>query len=238
MTATGFCLLVVAKAPVPGQAKTRLSPPMTPHQAADIASASLLDTLAAVAATPNASPVVAMTGQLAAASRSAELRAALAPMYLLDQRGPTFADRLANAHTDTAALLPGLPIVQIGMDTPQVTADLLADLAALLTDADAVLGPAEDGGWWALGLRDPRHATALRDVPMSTPDTAQHTLDALRRTNLTPHIAPTLSDVDTFADAIRVARAAPGKHFPAAVHAATHPTDTVGAHTTTPTYCE
>lgn len=220
MTGKPFCLLVVAKAPVPGQAKTRLSPPVTPRQAADIAAASLLDTLAAVAATPNAIPVVALTGRLADACRATELRAALAPMRTLTQRGHTFADRLANAHADTAALLPGVPVVQIGMDTPQVRPDLLAGTAALLADADAVLGPADDGGWWALGLREPLHANALRDVPMSRPDTGQRTLAALRHAALVARTAPTLSDVDTFADATRVARDTPGAHFAAAVDVA------------------
>ena len=68
------------------------------------------------------------------------------------------------------------------MDTPQVTPELLGALRpARLTDADAVLGPAVDGGWWALGLRDRAHARVLASVPMSTPDTGRLTLAALRR---------------------------------------------------------
>lgn len=212
-----FCLLVVAKAPVPGLAKTRLTPPASPAQAAEIAAAALLDTLDAVAATPGAVPVVAMTGDLAAAARAAELRAALAPLTVLPQRGNDFGARLAHAHADAAAACPGLPIVQIGMDTPQLGPDLLADTAALLADADAVLGPAEDGGWWALGLRDPRRAAALRDVPMSRSDTGALTLAALA--GCSTAIGATLSDVDTLADALRVADLVPRGRFAAAVAA-------------------
>lgn len=215
-----FCLLVVAKAPVPGLAKTRLTPPATPRQAAEIAAAALLDTLDAVRRTPRAVPVVALTGDLGQACAEAELRSALARTTVLPQRGDGFADRLANAHADVADRYPGLPVVQIGMDTPQVTPELLAGTAALLHDGDIVLGPAEDGGWWSLGLRDPRRAAALRDVPMSRGDTAARTLAALARRGTDAMITATLSDVDTIDDAFRLATAIPDSRFAAAVSAA------------------
>lgn len=212
-----FCLLVVAKAPVPGFAKTRLCPPATPEQAAEIAAAALLDTLDAVAATPGAVPVVAMTGELGAAARSAELAHALWPMRVIRQRGDDFAERLVNAHQDAA--VPGLPILQIGMDTPQVTPDLLAKAAELLTTGhEAVLGPAADGGWWALGLGDPAAAKVLNGVPMSRADTGQRTLAALTGAGLRTTELDELSDVDTMADARRVAGSCGGR-FAAAVQA-------------------
>ncbi len=223
--ATPFCLLVVAKAPVPGLAKTRLTPPATPWQAAEIAAAALLDTLDEVLATPGAIPVVALTGALDDAVRRTALRARLTAIEVIEQRGVTFADRLANAHADAGARCPGLPIVQIGMDTPQVTADLLAATAAALTgtdpetgvERDAVLGRAEDGGWWVLGLRDPASAALLREVPMSTPDTFSHTRLALTGHGLRVGTTVELSDVDIMADAIRVAEATPGSRFATAV---------------------
>jgi glycosyltransferase A (GT-A) superfamily protein (DUF2064 family) len=112
------------------------------------------------------------------------------------------------------------------MDTPQVGADLLADAAArlcgegLLCEAvDAVLGPATDGGWWALGLRDPRVATAVATVPTSRADTGARTLAALRAAGLRVGLLPELTDVDTAADAITVSTAAAGTRFAAAVAA-------------------
>jgi uncharacterized protein len=212
-----FCLLVVAKAPVPGLAKTRLTPPATPQQAAAIAAASLVDTLTAVLRTPGAVPVVAMTGDLGLACDAARLRTMLSPVLVVEQRGDGFGDRLANAHADAATLCPGLPVLQIGMDTPQVTPALLADTAALLAERPTVLGPAEDGGWWALGLRDPLRARVLRDVPMSRDDTAALTLAALADGRGDTAIAPTLSDVDSMADALRVAALAPHGRFASAV---------------------
>jgi rSAM/selenodomain-associated transferase 1 len=213
------CLLVVAKAPVPGLAKTRLCPPATPEQAAEIAAAALLDTLDTVLATPGVLPVVAMTGELDAAARRTELTALLARCTVFPQRGKDFATRLANAHLDTARRHPGTPVFQIGMDTPQLTTAVLTDaLRALTTErTDAVLGPALDGGWWSLGLRDPRHGSALRDVAMSTSDTGRHTREALEHRGLRVDLLPELSDVDVLSDAVLVAETVPASRFAAAV---------------------
>ncbi|TWH68719.1 hypothetical protein JD77_03717 [Micromonospora olivasterospora] len=148
-------LLVLAKAPVPGRVKTRLCPPVRPAEAAEVAAAALLDTLDAARAAPDVVPVLALAGRLAGAVRGAELRAALAGWRVLPQRGAGLAERLAHAHADAAAAFPGRPVLQIGMDTPQVGPAELAAASARLATVDAVLGPAADGGWWALGLRDP-----------------------------------------------------------------------------------
>ncbi|MEV0458750.1 DUF2064 domain-containing protein, partial [Catellatospora methionotrophica] len=112
---------------------------------------------------------------------------------------------------------PGVATVLVGMDTPQVTPALLAGAAAALNTADAALGPATDGGWWILALRDPAHAAALAAVPMSTADTGARTLAALHRLGLRTTLLDTLRDVDTAADARAVADAHPHGRFAAAV---------------------
>ena len=217
-------LLVVAKAPVPGEAKTRLTPPASPEQAAEIAAAGLLDTIDVALRTPAARTAVAWTGEIAAAIRCEELIPALAETTVVPQRGPGFADRLAAAHADTGRALPGHPVLQIGMDTPQVSPELLAASAAPLHQPhgpDAVLGPASDGGWWALGVREPGCAAVLRNVPMSHPDTGDRTLRALRAAGLRVELLPELSDVDTMVDARRVAEEVPGSRFAVAVQQVT-----------------
>jgi uncharacterized protein len=198
-------LLVMAKAPLPGRVKTRLCPPCTPVQAADIAAAALADTLAAGSATPASQRTIVLCGQYEPP----------AGWRVVPQRGDRLDARLANGFTDTA--VPDTAAVLIGMDTPQVTPELLASVAAGLADADAVLGPAVDGGWWVLALRDPRHGTALRGVPMSTVDTGAVTVAALRARGLRVRLATVLRDVDTAADAWAVAARYPNGYFAATV---------------------
>ncbi|GAA1831799.1 DUF2064 domain-containing protein [Pseudonocardia alni subsp. carboxydivorans] len=210
--------VVLAKAPVPGRVKTRLCPPATPELAAAIASAALLDTLDAAAGVAG-DTVVALTGDRAAAVGAADLAAALDGLAVVAQRGEGLAARIAAAHADAAALHPGRPTLQVGMDTPQATAELLSHCADRLAEpgVDAVLGPAADGGWWVLGLRDPLAAAALHGVPMSTAETGDRTLDALRAAGLRVVLAEPLTDVDTAAEAVAVAAQVPGSRFARAV---------------------
>ena len=197
-------LLVVAKAPEPGRAKTRLAATVGDRVAAEIAAAALLDTLDAVAATPVAARVVALTGELDAAAGAADIRRRLESFTVIGQRGDDFADRLANAHADAA---DGQPVLQIGMDTPQVTDELLASCARRLLQAQAVLGLACDGGWWVLGLQTPATAECLRSVPMSQPDTGELTLKALRDNGIDVYPVEVLSDFDIVDDVAAVREA-------------------------------
>ncbi|OFJ50970.1 TIGR04282 family arsenosugar biosynthesis glycosyltransferase [Mycolicibacterium grossiae] len=197
--------LVVAKAPVPGLAKTRLAASIGPEAAADVAAAALLDTLDAVLASSLSGRVVAFTGDLDRACRSAEIRARLADVTVVEQRGEDFAERLVGAHADAAAAT-GHPVLQIGMDTPQVSGPLLTRCARTLLAEPAILGMARDGGWWVLGLHDPRVAQCLRAVPMSQADTGEQTLRALVAAGVTPALVEELADIDTIADLAAVGR--------------------------------
>jgi uncharacterized protein len=197
-------VLVVAKAPVPGLAKTRLAAAIGDKAAADIAAAALLDTLDAVAGAPVAGRVVALTGSLGRARASAAIQDRLAAFTVVDQRGGDFAERLANAHIDAAET--GYPVLQIGMDTPQVGAAALGDCGRALLGTQAVLGPATDGGWWLLGLHDPELAGCLRTVPMSRPDTGERSLRALLAAGLQVQLVDPLTDVDTIDDIDAVRR--------------------------------
>lgn len=210
MTVPPARILVVAKAPVAGEAKTRLAATVGAEQAADVAAAALLDTLHTVAAAAEVTPVLALTGNVGHAARETELVAAINGWHVVSQRGDTFAERLACAHADAGAVGPE-PVLQIGMDTPQISAAHLGQMATALAKNDAVLGPAEDGGWWLLGLRDPMQARLLHDVPMSRPDTAAATLRSLESAGLRVWIGATLRDVDELADAEAVAHRCPAR---------------------------
>ncbi|MGW4529130.1 TIGR04282 family arsenosugar biosynthesis glycosyltransferase [Amycolatopsis sp. NPDC004378] len=216
---TPVIVLVLAKAPQTGLVKTRLCPPATPLQAARVAAASLMDTLAAVAATPGTQPVLALAGDLADAEAGPRLRQIVDGVPVVRQRGTGLGERIAAAHRDAAVLFPGQAVLQIGMDTPQVTPSLLDGCRRSLAapGVDAALGFAEDGGWWLLGLRDPLRAASIAHVPTSRADTGKRTLLALRTSGLTVCPLPRLSDVDTYDDARTVAATLPGSRFAAAV---------------------
>ena len=203
-------VLVVAKAPVPGRVKTRLGATLGMADAARLAAAALLDTVVAATAAVGADRcVLALDGDLSTAVDGAALTDAVRGWTVVPQRGDGLAERLAAAHADAG---PG-PVVQVGMDTPQVTAALLLEVAAGLDRAGAVLGAAADGGWWVLALRDPGRAELLRGVPMSTPETGAATLSALVAAGLTVGATATLRDVDHHDDAAAVAASAPGSAF-------------------------
>lgn len=197
-------VLVLAKQPVAGRVKTRLCPPLTPQQAAEVAAAALEDTLDAVRSVPAARRVLVLDGSYDAAGFAVQ-----------PQRGGPMPERLAAAFDDCD---PGLPTLLVGMDTPQLTAALLTQAVAALAEHRAVLGLAEDGGWWALGLQRP-DGRLLRDVPTSRDDTGALQLAALQDAGLTPHLLPPLRDVDTAEDARAVAALAPGGRFATAVGA-------------------
>jgi uncharacterized protein len=220
-TAPRAALLVLSKAPVPGEVKTRLCPPATPDQAARVAAAALLDTLDAVLAVPHVIPVVALTGELARAVDAPELTARLRSTTVLAQRGTTLGQRIAAAYADTTAVAGDLPVLQLGMDTPQVDAGLLSQCLDLLDGdgVDAVFGLAADGGWWTLGVRRPTVADLIADVPTSRPDTGARTLAVLQAAGCRVVELPELSDVDTWEDAITVAADVPSGRFAATVAA-------------------
>ena len=203
---------MVAKAPVPGRVKTRLGATVGQELAAGIAAAALADTLlAATEAFGAARCVLALEGDLAAGVDGALLGDLTRGWTVVPQRGDAFGHRLAHAHADSG---PG-PLLQIGMDTPQVTCSLLHEVATGLHGHDAVLAPATDGGWWALALRDPAAAAHLRGVRMSAATTGRDTRAALEAAGLTVGTGPELRDVDTLEDAEAVAALAPSTRFAA-----------------------
>jgi hypothetical protein len=199
-------VLVIAKAPVPGLAKTRLGAEVGMDLAAELAAAALLDTARTCVATVGRDRCrLALEGDLATAAYADRLAAALDGWVVLPQRGSGLAERLASSLLDLAAVAPG-PVVQICMDTPQLTEADLAGVIDGLADHDAVLADAEDGGWWALALADPRRGEHLVGVPMSTPSTGAATRAAFEDAGLRVGQGTVLRDVDA-ADADAVAAA-------------------------------
>jgi len=196
-------VLVMAKAPVPGRVKTRLSPPCTPDQAAALAAAALADTLAAVEGSTCDRRVLALDGHPDSwVPRGWEV---------VPQVAGGLGDRL-----DGAVVATDGPTLVLGMDTPQVTSRLLDDVwsTLLAPGVDAVLGPARDGGYWTIGVRTPR-AGLFDGVEMSTADTGRQQRARLDALGLTVATLADLRDVDTHADAVAVAAECPRSQFAA-----------------------
>lgn len=198
-------VLILAKSPRVGRVKTRLVPPLTHDEAAWLAREALADTLTAALACPADRRILVLDGPPGTWLPSG--------IEVVPQHGRTLSDRLADAWSRP---LGGLTL-QIGMDTPQLTgADLDAAFTTLAADGtDAVLGPAQDGGWWAIGMRraDP---TVFPGIPTSTAATGSLQRRALLARGWRVTSLPTMRDVDTIGDVVEVAAAAPGTRFAAA----------------------
>lgn len=199
-------LLVIAKEPVPGRVKTRLTPPFTPTEAALLAEAALADTLRTVLAVPARRRVLVLEGRPGPW---------LPPgIEVVPQCAGGLDERLAAAFAGCTG-----PTLLVGMDTPQLTPALLAPALdpAAHPGCDAWFGPADDGGFWALGLTAPESAPPdlIRGVPMSVPETGAVQRRRLVDAGLVVRDLPPLRDVDSAADAAYVASLAPHGRFAA-----------------------
>jgi uncharacterized protein len=197
-------LIVIAKHPVAGRVKTRLCPPCSPSESAEIAGAALDDTLAAIATVRGVRRVLALDGPVEAWHRRG--------LDVIEQRGDGLADRIAAAFEDV-----GGPAFLVGMDTPQLrTADFDGALAALADGNGAVIGRASDGGYWGIGLHAPDDRV-FREIPMSVSATYAEQRTRLEDLGYRIGELPEYRDVDTWSDAIVVAEIAPTTRFARAV---------------------
>lgn len=175
-------IVLMAKECRPGRVKTRLHPPFTLEQAALIAEASLLDTIATVTELPVDRRVLCLDGDVAPP---------LPAGWELMRQGEGGLDERIAAALDACEG----PTLVIGMDTPQLTAADLPALAGWPHRVDAWLGPATDGGFWALALREPR-GDVVRGVPMSRDDTGARQREGLEAAGLSVGLLASLSDID------------------------------------------
>ncbi|WP_396667510.1 DUF2064 domain-containing protein [Microbacterium sp. R86528] len=200
-------VVVIAKECVPGRVKTRLSPSFTPEQAAKIAAASLADTLETARGVAADRHILYFDGDATTTPHEG--------FEVIAQTRGTLDERLGAIFD-----LIDEPLLLIGMDTPQVKPAQLR----WPDRTDVVFGPAADGGFWALGMREPR-GDVIRGVAMSQSDTGALQLAALERAALSVEHLVTLLDVDLAADAHSVAADIPASRFARAVSEASplHP---------------
>ena len=196
-------VIVIAKETLPGKVKTRLHPDFSFEDAATVAAAALADTMLTVQSLPATRRILLFDGTTPPPWSE--------HFDIVPQSDGGLDERIAAAFDAATGRT-----VLIGMDTPQLHAEHLRAFFSPSTDADAWLGPANDGGWWALGMEQPR-GDLIRGVPMSTDITAAAQLVRLRSAGLRVEMLPTLTDIDTVDDALTVARAVPDSRFAMAV---------------------
>lgn len=189
-------IIVIAKEPVPGRVKTRLTPAVTPQQAAALAGAALHDTLELVSKADVGRRILLLDG--------APGDWIPAGFEVWPQTSGGLDLRLADAFERVSG-----PALLIGMDTPQITS---SDIEVDFADFDAWLGLTVDGGYWAVAMRDP-DPSVFPGVPMSLETTGEVQLARLRHAGLEVGMLRSYRDVDTIADARVVATGAPHTRF-------------------------
>ena len=187
---------ILAKAPVPGEAKTRLIPALGASGAAILARAFFADTLAMAVSLRWARVVVSLAGDPASLP--------LPPgVEILPQGGGDLGERMERAAVRSLAIGPR--VLLIGTDSPGLPAHFLGSARASLATHEAVLGPAEDGGFFLLGL-DRCEPGLLSGLPWSRSDTLVHTAARLRHSGRSVATTDPWFDVDEPADLERLSR--------------------------------
>jgi rSAM/selenodomain-associated transferase 1 len=186
-------LIVMAKQPFPGRTKTRLTPPLSASDSADLYACFLRDVIALAASLSGVTPFIAY----APVTAEAFFRAFAPDVQLIPQVGDTLGERLE--YVLTTCLDAGFErVAAMNSDSPNLPQRFLAEAFELLGDGatDVVLGPCEDGGYYLIGWIRP-NPCLVRDVKMSTPHVLDDTLAIAAAENLRVSLLPTWYDVDS-----------------------------------------
>lgn len=187
-------LLVVAKKPAPGQTKTRLCPPLTSYQAAELYECFLRDTLDVMRKVPGVERVI---GYLP--DNAQDYFRQLAPdMALTCQCGASLGERLDYLLTEALTSGSQMAIV-MDSDSPTLPVTYISQAFDRLSTADVVIGPTQDGGYYLIGMKQPQ-PRLLRQVQMSTHHVLADTLALAESSGLSVSLLPTWYDVDTIDD--------------------------------------
>ena len=195
-------LVIVAKAPVVGQVKTRLCPPLSAAEATELFSCFLADTVARACTVPEVQVCLAFTP-----ADSADLFRTLLPfpVHYLPQRGNGLGERLRNIFADL--LHEGFPrVVIMDSDSPTLPTAYVHEAFTLLGDPqhDAVFGPCNDGGYYLVGARAV-HRELFENITWSTATVLTETLEQARRHGLSLALLPPWYDVDNGTDLHKLA---------------------------------
>ena len=189
-------LIVFAKAPVSGQVKTRLSPPLTPDEAASLHGSLVLDLLERCQSLKGCDRILAGAPTPEHPFFGAMKTRFKIPVW--DQVGNDLGARMA--HTFQSALgSPYHSVLIVGTDIPGITVPLISTAFKSLQDHDVVVGPTVDGGYYLIGLRSPV-PELFENMPWSTDSVFALTQEKITALGLSLKILPMLRDLDTVED--------------------------------------
>ena len=194
-------LVIFAKAPIPGEVKTRLCPPLTPDEAATLHGSFVLDMLerTTLAVTKLQLPF----HRYLACAPSSELvffkiMEERQGVSLLDQVGEDLGQRMHRTSVDLFA--KGYKqVIIVGTDVPTLPLSVYQEALAILGRSDVALGPALDGGYYLIGLKQPAEQL-LTGVPWSTDQVLAVTQQKAKTLGLSVGLTTTWRDVDTMTD--------------------------------------
>ena len=193
----GLCALaIMTKAPHAGRVKTRLTPPLTPQEAAALNVCFLRDTSDLVASTVRAAPARGIAVYTPAGTEEAYAGVVPDTFELLLQRGEALEERIMSAIEDLLGL--GFDSVcLINSDSPTVPPRAFAEATRILSEKEnpVVLGPSDDGGYYLIGLKK-LHRPLFENIRWSTEQVLEQTLQRAQESDLGVHLLPPWYDVD------------------------------------------
>lgn len=200
-TSADCALIIFAKAPVAGQVKTRLCPPLTADEAATLQGSFVLDTLERSRAAVQKFRLP-ICRYLACAPSSThvffQIMAERHGVQLLEQTGESLGERMHNAFV--ALFAKGFTgVLIVGTDVPSLPLQHYQQAVEMLRAHELVLGPAEDGGYYLVGLTRPA-PELFRDIAWSTDQVLAQTRERARQAGLRASLLPVWRDVDTMED--------------------------------------
>ena len=187
-------LIIFARYPTPGQAKTRLIPLLGPTGAALLHRQFVRITVDTCRRLRSRRSVVTELRFTGASHR--EMAGLFGHDLIYREQGPGDLGQRLRAAAAEAISSGTCKVVLVGTDCPLLDADRLDQAFAALDDQDVVIGPANDGGYYLIGVKSD-HSELFTDIAWGGPDVLTHTLDACRRLGLSHALLPALSDVDT-----------------------------------------
>jgi rSAM/selenodomain-associated transferase 1 len=189
-------LAVMTKAPHAGRVKTRLTPPLTPEEAAGLNTCFLRDTAAAISEAVHGGKAQGVGVYTPVGAESAYSKILPGEFILVPQRGDKFGERLTAA-TDDLLQLGFSAVCLIDSDSPTVPATAFSQAVEYLsrTEDSVVLGPSDDGGYYLIGLKK-SHSALFDRIDWSTERVLEQTIAAAREIDLRVHLLPVWYDID------------------------------------------